>query len=88
MENLPEKLRELLKTSLQGGNYDPESLDHLQPDALLEDLGIDSLDMTDFFLRVQDACNCRIKREDFSRLISLSAIQAYLEQSTDPAQKE
>ena len=81
MENSFESLRSVLRQSLAGTRYDMSRLDELSPDSHFEDFGFDSLDMVEFFLRVQDEFDFTIKREDFSSLISMRAVQHYIEQT-------
>jgi len=70
---------DILWQSLKGGNYDLEAMKRkLAPESRFEDLGIDSLDMTDFFIRIEDRYKVKIMQEDYSSLASVRALQEYL----------
>jgi acyl carrier protein len=78
-------LRELLLQALRGGSYDLADLERrLSPDARFDDLGLDSLDLTDFILRIEDLYQVKIRQEEYPNLSSLARVRAYLE-STDGA---
>src|SRR5437016_2893360 len=49
------EILDVLWQSLKGGNYDLEAMKaKVHPDSRFDELGIDSLDMTDFFIRIED----------------------------------
>jgi len=81
MNNTFESLTDILRQSLAGTRYDVSRLEKLTANSHFENFGFDSLDMVEFFLRVQDEYSFTIKREDFSRLVSMGAVQNYIEQS-------
>lgn len=72
------KVFDILWTSLEGGSYD---LVKLKKSVTREtDLGdiLDSLDRTDFVLRLEHHYKVRIAQADFPRLNSVAAIEAYV----------
>jgi acyl carrier protein len=78
--SLETQVREVLWQSLRGGDYDLSEVEaQLGADATFEDLGIDSLDQTDFFIRVEDRFKVKILQEDYASLNSLRRVQAFLE---------
>lgn len=79
MNNTYTALVEILRQSLAGTRYDMSRLSQLTPDSHFEAFGFDSLDMVEFFLRVQDEFQFTIKREDFSGLVSIATLQRYME---------
>jgi len=87
MDNTHETLTQVLRHSLAGGRYDFTKFDRMAPDSRFDDLGIDSLDMVDFFLRVQDEFSFTIKREDFSHLTSIAQVRDYIERNAGATDK-
>jgi acyl carrier protein len=81
-ETLPgNAITEILWESLKGGNYDLPTLKRtLREDSNLEALGLDSLDITEFFIRIEDHYGIAIAREDYPRLSTLGAIQGYVKE--------
>lgn len=78
--NTETEVLDVLWQSLKGGNYDLEALKpNLQPDARFEDLGIDSLDMTDFFIRIEERYKVKIKQEDYAHLQTVRALTQYVD---------
>ncbi len=77
-----ETLKGILWESLDGGDQDIDRLKvELTDDASFEDFGLDSLEMTDFFLRIQDHYRLTIQQEDYADLGSLAAVKAYVRNS-------
>ncbi len=73
------QLEALLFASLIGGAYDILELkSRLQPTTSFAELGLDSLDLTEFFLRIQDDFDISIPQEDFAELGSLGQMSRYL----------
>ena len=73
------EILDLLWQSLKGGNYDLDDMKRkVQPDSLFEEMGIDSLDMTDFFLRIEDRFQVKIQQEEYANLSSVRRLQTYL----------
>jgi acyl carrier protein len=71
---------EILWQSLRGGNYDLDELRvKLSPDSRFDEAGIDSLDMTDFFIRIEERYQVKILQEDYPNLASVRSLQGYLE---------
>ncbi|HEX3526907.1 MAG TPA: acyl carrier protein [Thermoanaerobaculia bacterium] len=82
-ETLSSPIAEILWESLKGGDYDIPALKKtVHDDSKLEDIGLDSLDMTDFFIRVEDQYKISIQREEYPRLGSLRAIELYVKEKT------
>jgi acyl carrier protein len=70
---------EILHQSLEGGDYDLDALQRqLQSGAGFEEAGLDSLDMTEFFLRLQDQFKIAIRREDYPELTSIGRVEDFL----------
>lgn len=74
------EVRDVLWQSLRGGSYDLAELERrLGPDSRFDEAGIDSLDMTDFFLRIEDRFKVKIRQEDYPNLASLRTVQEFLQ---------
>ena len=72
-------MKEILWQSLAGGHYNIDELKgRVQPDTRFDELGLDSLDMVDYFLRLQDHFNVRMRDQDYPDLVSIEAIQTYI----------
>jgi acyl carrier protein len=67
---------EILWKSLTGGNYDVETLRARARDDsdFVTDMGIDSLDLVEFFLRLEEHTNIKLDADDYSNLTSVAAI--------------
>ncbi len=67
---------EILWKSLAGGNYDVEALRvRAQDDSdFITDMGIDSLDLVEFFLRLEEHADVKLDADDYSSLTSVAAI--------------
>jgi acyl carrier protein len=67
---------EILWQSLTGGHYDVAALRaQAQDDSdLVTDLGIDSLDLVEFFLRLEEQTNVKLNADDYASLTSVAAI--------------
>jgi acyl carrier protein len=67
---------EILWKSLTGGTYDVEALRaRARGDSdFVTDLGIDSLDLVEFFLRLEEHTNIKLDADDYSSLTSVAAI--------------
>ncbi len=79
--NTEAEILDVLWQSLKGGNYDLEALKpKMQPNAHFDDLGIDSLDMTDFFIRIEERYKIKIRQEDYAHLQTVSALTQYVDQ--------
>ena len=78
--NTESEILDVLWQSLKGGNYDLDAMKpNMQPDARFDDLGIDSLDMTDFFIRIEERYKIKIRQEDYPSLHSVRVLQQYVE---------
>ena len=86
MDNSYESITSILRQSLAGSRYDLSRLDQLTPNAEFESFGFDSLDMVEFFLRVQDEFQFTIKREDFPTLVSVASVRDYIEKQASENQ--
>lgn len=74
---------DVLWQSLKGGAYNLDVMkSHVQPESRFEELGIDSLDMTDFFIRIEDRFRIKIRQEDYASLQSVRDLQQYLAQQS------
>jgi acyl carrier protein len=71
---------EILWQSLEGGHYNLQELKtSLRVDSRIDEIGVDSLELVDFYLRLQDHFKIKIQQEDFDKLTSVGAVQAYIE---------
>lgn len=78
-------VEEILWQSLAGGNYDIDALKaKTQPDTRFAELGLDSLDVIDFFLHVQDHYNVTMREEDYSNLASIAAVRSFVKEKKCP----
>jgi acyl carrier protein len=78
-------IEEILWLSLAGGNYDLEALkEKTEPDTRFDELGLDSLDVIDFFIRVQDHYKVTMRDEDYSNLASIEAVRAFVREKSCP----
>jgi acyl carrier protein len=73
------KVFQILWQALDGGEYDLEKLQKTVDRTT--DLGkvLDSLDMTDFVLRLENHYKISVAQEDYPRLTSIAAIEAYVQ---------
>ncbi len=73
---------DVLWTSLAGSNYDVDALrSQARPDSrLIEDLGLDSLDLLEFYLRLGDKFDITVNEDDYPTLTSVDAIVAFLQE--------
>jgi len=70
---------EILWQSLAGGRYNVEELKGVvRPDTRFDELGLDSLDVVDYFLRLQDHFKVRMREQDYTDLVSIEAVQTYI----------
>ncbi|MEO8380342.1 MAG: phosphopantetheine-binding protein [Acidobacteriota bacterium] len=68
----------ILWSALEGGQYDLESLQRsVDRDTNLGEI-LDSLDMTDFVLRLEHHYKIKIAQADFPRLSSIATIEGYV----------
>jgi acyl carrier protein len=80
---------EILLQSLEGGHYNIEALKNdLHADSSFAEIGIDSLEMVDFYLRIQERFQITIQQEDFDKLTSVGAVQAYIESKQGALEEE
>jgi len=71
---------ELLWEALDGGHYDLTVLKAMPDDAhFVKDIGIDSLDLMEFILRVEERFSVKISDDDYSSLTSVSAVAEFLQ---------
>ena len=73
MEITIENLKAILKKSHAGGN-----VDELSNDVSLTLQGVDSLDLLDFYLSLEENFDIKIPDEDIKDLKSLNDFQAYI----------
>jgi len=71
---------DLVWTSLQGGHYDIDALRTRARDdsRFIEDMGIDSLDLVELYLRLEERFDVKLNEDDYARLTSVQAITALL----------
>jgi acyl carrier protein len=76
---------DLLWSSLAGGNYDVEALKREAGDGshFVEDLHIDSLDLVEFYVRVQDHFHVDFEGDEYPNLTSVTAITTSLQAKAD-----
>ena len=67
---------DILWNSLTGGNYDVEALRTLARDDsdFVADMGIDSLDLVEFFLRLEEHTSVKLDADEYQNLTSVAAI--------------
>ena len=71
------RIAEIIIDELKLKDVTPETFD---PDLdLIEDLGIDSMELTTIVVVLQDEFNVRIDEDDFGNLTSLAKIASYIE---------
>lgn len=79
-ERMETELLEILWQSLRGGDYNLEEMKQtIRSDSHFEDLGIDSLDMTAFFVHIEDRYRVKIRQEEYPSLDSIGRVQSFLE---------
>lgn len=73
---------DVLWASLAGSNHDLEALRSRASShsRLIEDLGLDSLDLLEFYLRLGDEFGITVSEDDYSMLTSVDAIVAFVHQ--------
>jgi acyl carrier protein len=71
---------DLLWKSLEGGNYDLETLRaRMREDAdFVTEMGIDSLDLVEFYLRLREHFNVDLNEDDYPNLTSVRAVTEVL----------
>ena len=73
-----QKIAEIIINELKLKDVTPLTF---EPDLdLIEDLGIDSMELTTIVVVLQDEFGIRIDEDDFGRLTSLTKIAAYIEE--------
>ena len=76
---MKDELFDLLCACLEGEGYDLEAIKaDLGPHDKLVDFQIDSLDIVEFYVRIQERYGIKIAQDDFASLSSMSAIEKYL----------
>lgn len=76
-EEMQKRIAEIIIEELKLKDVTPETFD---PDVdLIEDLGIDSMELTTIVVVLQDEFSVRIEEDDFGQLTSLAKITAYIE---------
>lgn len=79
-----EHIWDVLWEALEGGNYKIEELKEFakEDSHFVTDLGIDSLDLRDFFLRLEETLNISISQEEVPRLSSVKSILDFVKNGT------
>lgn len=74
------KIWDILWESLAGGSYDIDSLRIRARDDshFVEDLSIDSLDLLEFYLRLDENFRVSLAEDDYPSLTSVQAIATFL----------
>jgi acyl carrier protein len=77
----PEVIWTILWDTMEGGSHDLAVLRALAHDDahFIDDLGLDSLDMLEFYLRLDEAFELNLAADDYPGLNSVQAIMAFLE---------
>lgn len=76
-DEMQKRIAEIIIEELKLKDVTPETFD---PDVdLIEDLGIDSMELTTIVVVLQDEFSVRIDEDDFGQLTSLAKITAYIE---------
>jgi len=67
---------DILWNSLTGGHYDVEALRTRARDDsdFVADMGIDSLDLVEFFLRLEEHTSVKLDADEYQHLTSVAAI--------------
>ncbi len=75
---------DLFWKSLTGGNYDIEALQSRVRDdsSFVEEMGIDSLDLVEFYLRLEEHFNVKLDADDYAGLTSVQAITTFLQEKS------
>jgi len=76
MKNTIENLKNELSKSFNG------DLDEIQADTILKEI-VDSLDMLDFYMNIEELNNISIPDEDIEKLKTLNDFINYLENKTE-----
>lgn len=80
------EILDILWQSLRGGEYDLEKMKaSMGPESSFEDAGIDSLDMTDFFIRIEERYQVKILQEDYPNLDTVRNLHGYLAENAGSA---
>lgn len=72
------EIRQVLWDSIVGGDYDIERLQREVDFETRLDEFLDSLDLTDFVLRLEHHYQINISQEDYARLNTLASIEDYV----------
>ena len=83
----PGKIREILWQSLQGSHHDVDALKTKarDNDDLADDLGMDSLDLLEFYLRLGENFKIDLTEDDYPQLTSVSAIAEFIKVKAPPS---
>lgn len=71
---------DLLWSSLEGGNYDLPALQESvrEESDFVAEVGIDSLDLVEFYLRLREHFNLDLNEHDYPKLTSVRAVTTFL----------
>lgn len=78
MTEIESTIRRLLLEALEGTTYNLENLRTMSTNTPFSQAGIDSLDLTDFMLRVQDRYSLSIPQEEVAHLKDLDTVARYI----------
>lgn len=77
---MKDELFDILCACLDGEGYDLAAIRaDMKPQDKLADFQIDSLDIVEFYVRIQERYGLKIAQDDFPSLSSIAAIEKYLE---------
>lgn len=81
------KIREILWESLQGSHHDIDGLKTKarDDDDLAEDLGMDSLDLLEFYLRIGENFKIDLTEDDYPQMTSVATIAEFIKVKAPPS---
>ena len=81
---LKRRILDTLWEALEGGSYDlPTVRSALKDDSrFVEDLGLDSLDLVEFYMRIEDLFKIEIPADEYAELTSVAALQTFLSEAS------
>ena len=83
----PDVIWAILWDAMEGSSHDLAKLKSLARDDahFIEDVGLDSLDLLEFYLRLDEAFDLNLAADDYPQLSSVQAIIIFLEARTATA---
>ena len=88
--SIQERVLAMFWDVLEGNDYEVEQIkkDLDASDDLVKRFSIDSLDMVEFYVRIQDEFGVKIPQDDYLKLNSIADIDAYLSNSVLPVSEQ